>query len=90
MTKAEFCETITYIANGCGKELKPAALEVYYDCFVGIEWSKFKEAARVVLRSHKFPTFPTIAEIHDAVKSLTPVLTIQQLIAKYPENKKAT
>lgn len=66
MTREEFVRVTNYITAGCGKHLGPESLEVYFDLLGDLDAPTLLVAAKRVLLRHKFPTFPTIAELREA------------------------
>ena len=66
MTRVEFLKVAAYLAAGCGKALEPESLEVYFDRLGDLPADAFLVAAKRVLLSHKYPTFPSIAELREA------------------------
>src|SRR5690349_18631817 len=71
---------MTYLGVGVGKSLPPETLAVYFDCLGDLEYEVLALAAKRVLLNHRYPTFPTIAELREAaagvargrVKELSP------------------
>src|SRR5687767_8170266 len=66
MTREEFAQVTAYIALACGKDLSPEAHEVYFDLLGDLPAEVAQTAARRVMLEHRWPTFPSIAEIRAA------------------------
>lgn len=66
MTRDEFARVIAVLSLGTGKELKRDAQEVYYELLGDLDADVFALAAKRVLLSHRWATFPTIAELREA------------------------
>lgn len=66
MTKREFVEGIAYLAVGVQTELPPRAIDVYYDMLGDLPAAVFRVACQRVLLSHRWKTFPSIAELREA------------------------
>ncbi len=72
MTKPQFAGVIAYIAAAIGKELSPAALDVYFDLLGDMTEDVGYLAAKRVLLEHRWATFPSVAELREAA-----VLSVQ-------------
>lgn len=66
MTAGEFFEIMAYIGVGCGKELAPKSLEVYFDLLGDLPRETLALAAKRVVLEHPWATFPSIAELRAA------------------------
>lgn len=66
MTQEEFASIIAFLTDGCGKELEPRRLEVYYQSLRDIHYNIMQTAAVRVLCEHVWATFPSIAELRQA------------------------
>lgn len=66
MTDIQFAEVIGKISAGCGKSLSAESQLVYFDCLGDLDYEVFKLAAKRVLLSHPWATFPSIAELREA------------------------
>lgn len=70
MRRDEFVKALAYITAGCGRELAPASLEVYFDCLGDLTYDVMLLAAKRVLLSHKWATFPSVAELREAATTV--------------------
>lgn len=66
MTRDEFVKAMAYLTAGCGKSLEKVSLQVYFDLLGDLEFDTLLVAAKRVLLKHRFPTFPTVAELREA------------------------
>ena len=67
MTRYEFGVTMNYIGVAVGKPMEDAnALDVYFDLLGDLPADVFRLAAKRVVLSHKYPTFPSVAELRAA------------------------
>lgn len=65
MTRREFVEIAAYIGS-VTKPLNDQSLEVYFDLLGDLDAAVLRQAARVVLISHRYPSFPSVAELREA------------------------
>lgn len=70
MTRKEFGEGMVYLAAGVGKEPPEGAEMPYFDLLGHLPKDLFLQACRVVMSAHKWFTFPTVAELLEAVRDL--------------------
>lgn len=66
MTRIEFAAVVAYIGVGCGKELPPDRMDVYFDLLGDLPIEAFKVAAKKVILEHPWSTFPSAAELAKA------------------------
>lgn len=66
MTATEFAKGILYLSAGLNRPMSDEALEPYFDLLGDLDYETFIKACRAVLLTHKWNTFPTIAELREA------------------------
>lgn len=66
MTRIEFAKVAAYVGTAVGKPLTPDGLEVYFDLLGDLDFEVLMVAARRVVLEHKYPTFPSVAELRAA------------------------
>ena len=66
MTKIEFVKAIAYLTSACGHVLSEDRLAVYFDLLGDLTYEAFLATCQRVAIEHKFPTFPSIAELREA------------------------
>lgn len=67
MTREAFCVVMNYIRLAIGKDkIDRDMLDVYFDCLGDLDAAAFQLAARRVILEHRFPTWPSIAELRQA------------------------
>lgn len=66
MTRIDFAKGVAYLTAGCGHSLTREQTEVYFDCLGDLDSEVFALAAKRVLLTHKYATFPSIAELREA------------------------
>lgn len=80
MTRQEFASVMSYIGLAIRQELSSESMEVYFDLLQDLPRDVLQTAARRALLEHRWPTFPTVAELRTAaaqtqrgeVKGLSP------------------
>lgn len=82
MTREEFIKIAAYVAAGCGKALSAPSLEVYFDLLGDLPADVFALAAKRVLLTHRYATFPTVAELREAA-----TLTARGEVAALPSGE---
>lgn len=80
MTKADFLPIIAYIGAGIGKPLAAEAVQVYWDLLGDLPRNVLQLAAKRVLLSHKWATFPSVAELREAAAE-TMQATVSEMTA---------
>lgn len=66
MTRTEFLVVMNYIGVAVRKPLNRDELEVYFDLLQDLPADALQVAAKRVLLEHKYPTFPSVAELRSA------------------------
>lgn len=66
MTDVEFAEVVGFLSAGCGKLLTAEQQVVYFDLLGDLPAETLWRAARQVLLTHRYATFPLVAELRDA------------------------
>lgn len=66
MTRPEFANAMAYLTAGVGKALTEDQLEVYFDCLKDLPFEVLMVSAKRVLMEHRWPSFPSIAELRGA------------------------
>ncbi len=72
MTRQEFAQVCAYITAGTGKALSADSLQVYFDLLGDLPADSFLTAARRVLLEHRWPNFPSIADLGVAAAETMP------------------
>ena len=71
MTREQFSEAMVYLYAGLSKPVEAHTMRVYFDLLGDLPHEIFQAACRQVLLSHKWNTFPTIAELRAAATEMT-------------------
>ncbi len=66
MTHEEFCKIYAYVTAGCGQALNADSMRVYFDLLKDIPFEAMEIAAKRVIVEHRWPSFPSIAELRSA------------------------
>lgn len=66
MSRQEFVKVMAYLTAGSGKELAQSSLEVYFDLLGDLPYDVLAVAAKRVLLTHPWATFPSVAELREA------------------------
>lgn len=67
MTRAEFATVMAYLATAINKPLSEAGTIVYFDLLGDVPLKVLEGAVRRVALEHKWASFPSVAEIREAV-----------------------
>lgn len=66
MTREEFLKAMHYVSIAVRKSLNSDELEVYFDLLGDLEYGDLCIGAKRVLLEHRYPTFPSVAELRAA------------------------
>lgn len=66
MKKSEFLQVLAYLEAGIQKTLPKESIDVYADLLADLPVDVLRLAAQRVILAHKWPTFPSVAEIREA------------------------
>jgi hypothetical protein len=71
VTRYEFGVVMNYIGVAVRKPLRADELDVYFDLLGDLDQTALQVAAKRVLLEHKYPTFPSVAELRAAATATT-------------------
>jgi hypothetical protein len=66
MTRSEFAMAMAYVGTAMAKPLSAEAHEVYFELLGDLNYQTLMVAVKRVLLEHRFPTFPSVAELRQA------------------------
>lgn len=71
MTREQFAENMVFLFVGIGKPVEQQTIRVYFELLGHHDAAKFRAACAKVLLSHKWNSFPSIAELNEAAIELS-------------------
>lgn len=72
MTIEEFAKGMVFLFVGKDRPVEKNTIEVYFELLGHLDYKIFHAACANVLMTHKYATFPSIAELNEAVQRLSP------------------
>ncbi len=67
MNRLEFGKVMTFIGVTCGNPMADRdRADAYFELLGDLSYDAFRDGAKVVMMTHKFPSFPSVAELREA------------------------